>query len=165
MQLLVISLYELGQFLRIVGWVFVPIFVIVLLITTYIHHRRKRRAPEMALAVAAADGNNGEEVEEDNLYKGMLWMKDKFEAYREQADERVGALKIQLDQRTSLIEVLKEELEQAKEKIAGLTGKLENNMNLLMNAHKELDRSLGTEQPQAITPEAAIGGPGELAKE
>jgi hypothetical protein len=48
---------------------------------------------------------------------------------------------------------------QAKERIAELTGKLENNMNLLMNIHKELDRSLNPGgAPAALKPEAADGG-------
>jgi peptidoglycan hydrolase CwlO-like protein len=170
MYLLLITLYELGQFLRIVLWVFLPLFVIVLLITTYLHHRRKRQRTEIALEgeelllsgeTAQVDG---EQLEEDNLYKGLLWMKQKFEEYRMQSDERVSNLKVQLDERGAAIEMLKEELAQAKEKIADLTSKLENNMSLLMNIHKELDRSLSVESPLVATPEAASGGSGELEK-
>lgn len=126
MYLLLITLYELGQFLRIVGWVFLPLFVIVLLITAYLHHRRKRQ-----IRVSMADGEGMEEPDQENLYKGFLWMKQKFEEYRRQSDERVS--------------VLKEELAQAKEKIAELTGKLD---------------SLPVSMP-----EAASGGSGELVKE
>ena len=174
MHLLAISLYELGQFLRIVLWVFVPIFVIVLLITTYLHHRRKRRTAQMALETGELLLSAGsiesipadmDQPDEDNLYKGLLWMKQKFEEYRIQADERVGALRVQVDQRGAAIEALKEELAQAKEKIADLTVKLETNMSLLMNIHKELDKTLAAEIPPATTPEAANGGSGELAKE
>jgi len=160
MHFLIISLYELGQFLRIVLWVFLPLFVVVLLITTYLHHRRKRRSMPVALETGELllpEGSEEsapaemEQPDEDNLYKGFLWMKQKFEEYREQSDERVGALK--------------EELAQAKEKIVDLTDKLEYNMSLLMNIHKELDRSLTTESVPATTPEAASGGSGELVKE
>lgn len=177
MYLLAISLFELGQFLRIVLWIFLPIFVIVLLITTYIHHRRKRQAPRLALetgeilAPVESISADVEPPEKDDLYKGLLWMKEKFEEYRVQSDERVSALKGHMDQRAATIEALKEELAQAKEKIADLSGKLENNMSLLMNIHKELDRSINAEQPQPrelplpATPEAASGGTGELAKE
>lgn len=175
MHLLTISLYELGQFLRIVLWVFVPLFVVVLLITTYLHHRRRRREALMESALALPEGElpvEGEEPGEDNLYRGLLWMKQKFEEYREQADERLGALRVQLDQRGDAIEVLKAELAQANEKIADLSGKLENNMSLMMNIHKELDRSLtGERTPASIEdvpaamPEAARGGSGELEKE
>jgi len=177
MHLLAISLFELGQFLRIVLWIFVPIFVIVLLITTYLHHRRKRQAPRLALETGELSvpvesiSADPEPPEGDDLYKGLLWMKEKFEEYRVQSDERMSAFKGQLDQRAATIEGLKEELAQAKEKIAELSGKLENNMSLLMNIHKELDKSINAEQPQpreqtlAAMPEAAIGGSGELAKE
>jgi len=158
MHLLLITLYELGQFLRIVLWVFVPLFVIVLLITTYLHHRRKRQSAEVALETGEwllPEGpapEEREQPEENDLYKGLLWMKEKFEEYRVQSDERVSALK--------------EELTQAKEKIADLTGKLEYNMSLLMNMHKELDRSMNTDNPPAVMPEAANGGSGEqLTKE
>jgi len=177
MHLLAISLFELGQFLRIVLWIFLPIFVIVLLITTYIHHRRKRQAPRLALETGELSVPVGsvsadpEPPEGDDLYKGLLWMKEKFEEYRVQSDERVSALKGDLDQRVATIEALKGDLAQAKEKIADLSGKLENNMGLMMNIHKELNILLGAEpsqpreQPLPATPEAASGGPGELAKE
>jgi len=157
MHLLLISLYELGQFLRIVLWVFLPLFVIVLLITTYLHHRRKRLPAEEAPEAGEWPLPEGsvpeerEEPEENDLYKGLLWVKQKFEEYRMQSDERVGALK--------------EELAQAKQKIADLTAKLEQNMGLLMDTQKELDRSLATEAPPAAMPEAASGGSGEWTKE
>jgi len=179
MYLLTISLYEFGQFLRIVLWIFVPLFAIVLLITTYVHHRRKRQIHEVVLeggellVSAEPIPYIEEQPDEDNLYKGLLWMKQKFEEYRIQSDDRVGLLKVQLDERTATIESLKEELSQSREKIADLTGKLENNMSLLMNIHKELDKSLVTNTSlvaatlPASTPEAAIGGPGsdDLAQE
>jgi uncharacterized coiled-coil protein SlyX len=171
MHVLAISLFELGQFLRIVLWVFLPIFVIVLLITTYIHHRRKRQAPRLALEAGemlvpvASMPEDLEHPEGDGLYKGLLWMKEKFEEYRVQSDERMSTLKGQLDQRAATIEALKGELAQAQEKIADLSGKLENNMGLLMKIHNELDKSLVPEPAMATMPEAASGGPGELAKE
>jgi len=204
MHLLTITFYEFGQFLRILLWIFLPLFVIVLLITTYIHHRRKIREAGiivenegLLLAVGFPDGTGATSVtperagfagqpaggslsgtegpdregacrsssdedlqpDGDNLYKGLLWMKQKFENYREQADQRIGTLKEQLEQRTTVAQQLKEELAQAKERIAELTGKLESNMSLLMNIHKELDRSLNMEKAlPAATPEAASGG-------
>jgi hypothetical protein len=137
MYLLLITLYELGQFLRIVGWVFLPLFVIVLLVTAYLHHRRKRQMmasmpdAEEFLLSEGAPLPDMEEPDGDSLYKGLLWMKQKFEEYRQQSDQRVNALK--------------EELAQAKEKITELTGKLD---SLLVSM-----------------PEAASGGSGELVKE
>ncbi|HVU57250.1 MAG TPA: hypothetical protein VHD83_19445 [Puia sp.] len=175
MHLLTITFYEFGQFLQIVLWIFLPLFVIVLLITTYIHHRRRFRASGilvenegLLLAVEFPEGSGMTPAQEtldmgqpdgDNLYKGLLWMKQKFEDYREQTDQRIGTLKEQLEQRTTGEQLLKEELAQAKEKISELTGKLESNMSLLMNIHKELDRSLNIENaPATVTPEAANGG-------
>jgi len=49
MHLLTISFYEFGQFLRILLWIFLPLFIIVLLITTYIHHRRRFRGAGIIL--------------------------------------------------------------------------------------------------------------------
>jgi len=183
MHLLTITFYEFGQFLRILLWIFLPLFIIVLLITTYIHYRRTNRNAGiivenegLLLAMDSGEGTFSEQpfrkgdtpVSEvtdmgqpdgDNLYKGLLWMKQKFEDYREQTDQRIGTLKEQLEQRTAVAQQLKEELAQAKEKIAGLTDKLESNMSLLMNIHKELDRSLNMEKAlPAATPEAASGG-------
>src|SRR5882762_9466486 len=114
MYLLTISLFELGQFLRILLWVFIPIFILVLLITTYIHHRRKRQVPKVVLEMgdllmsgeADAIAYAEYQPDEDKLYKGLLWMKEKFEEYRVQADERVGLLRVQLDERTAVIEAL-----------------------------------------------------------
>jgi len=102
---------------------------------------------------------------ENEPYKGMLWIKEKFEEYRLQTDERMGALRTELDRRGAIIENLNEELMQAREKITDLSTKLEKNMSLLMNIHKELDRSLSVESSLAATPEAASGGSGELEKE
>lgn len=179
MYLLAINLYELGQFLRILLWIFMPSFVVVLLITTYIQHLRKERAARIFVKndglLLSVDPGAGEEFigggnetlvasqslepgqpDEDNLYKGLLWMKQKFEDYREHTDQRISALKEQLEQRTGVAQTLNEELVQAREKIAELTGKLESNMSLLMNIHRELDRSLNVEgAAPAVTPEAA----------
>jgi hypothetical protein len=174
MHLLTISFYEFGQFLRIVLWIFLPLFIIVLLVTTYIHHRRRTResglfmGEEGLLLAAEANGDDAPETagvgemgrqEGDNLYKALIWMKQKFEDYREQTDQRMGELKEEVEQRTGSVQQLQEELMQAKERIAELTGKLENNMNLLMNIHKELDRSLNPGgAPAALKPESADGG-------
>ncbi len=99
---------------------------------------------------------------ENEPYKGMLWIKEKFEEYRLQADERMGALRTELDRRGAIIENLNGELTQARDKITDLSAKLEKNMSLLMNIHKELDKSLVAEATSA-TPEAAHGGSGDQA--
>jgi len=118
---------------------------------------------DAGLAETFTDEGSGE----NDPYKGMLWIKEKFEEYRLQSDERMGALRVELDRRVATIEVLNEELVQAREKIADLSTKLEKNMSLLMNIHKELDKSLVADTPATIvadpsstTPEAAIGGSG-----
>lgn len=117
---------------------------------------------------------------ENEPYKGMLWIKGKFEEYRLQTDERMGALRTELDRRGAIIENLNGELTQARDKITDLSTKLEKNMSLLMNIHKELDKSLVTEQTSLTnqtapinqtpvadqpptTPEAAHGGSGDQA--
>jgi hypothetical protein len=182
MYLTIINGYELGQFLRILLWICVPIAMFVLLVTTWLQHRRRQvfseglflsmegvsAVEEEAMTYhgggVARDGleesgsgqNRGESgvaekavaevggaepgrdetssadargaewgrsemggddqsrddrVEEreprladtfgegdykENLYKGILWMKDKYEQYREMADQRYERLKDQL---------------------------------------------------------------------
>ncbi|HMI64065.1 MAG TPA: hypothetical protein VK518_24275 [Puia sp.] len=137
MFLLLVNLYEFGQFLRIVLWISVPMFIVAMLITTWLHYRRRRKtqdemalsmegldlsaAPEIliaamkrttVLAMMAApdagptDGESDLPAEEretiapadavDNMYKGILWMKSKYEQYRDLADQRIEQLKEQV---------------------------------------------------------------------
>lgn len=127
MYRLLINLYELGQFLRIVLWISVPLVVLSMLVTTWLHYRRKRRVPEEFLfslqgmdgaermimpaileSAAEISGNGQEPLEvpggepvlddeqKENIYKGILWMKEKYEQYRDMADRRYEQLKEQL---------------------------------------------------------------------
>jgi hypothetical protein len=134
MYLLLINLYEFGQFLRILLWISVPLVVVSMLVTTWLHYRRKRRVPEdlllslsgirasgLGFGEAAAivtpailesgaefSGNGQEPLQEpagepaldpdqqENIYKGILWMKQKYEQYRDMADRRYDQLKEQL---------------------------------------------------------------------
>jgi hypothetical protein len=145
MHLSVISGYELGQFLRILLWICVPVAMCALLVTTWLQYRRRQKfteglllsmegvSPEEEEGMQSAyrgTGNNetergepttaetkdldqskddrvedtarrfadsfGEEDYKENLYKGILWMKDKYEQYREMADQRYHRLKDQL---------------------------------------------------------------------
>ena len=152
MFLLLVNLYEFGQFLRILLWISVPMFIVAMLVTTWLHYRRRRKtqdemalsmegldlsaAPEILiaamkrsavlpmLATADAGQNAGESgsaatepglagaegtepvLEEreviapedaiDNMYKGILWMKEKYEQYRDMADQRIEQLKEQV---------------------------------------------------------------------
>lgn len=116
-----ISGYELGQFLRILLWIFVPMVIISMLVTTWLHYRRKRReSDEMLLSIEGLSPGDGQDkaflslrmssgleggsVEEEvivddeeeykeTVYKGILWMKDKYEQYRDMADQRYERLK------------------------------------------------------------------------
>ncbi|WP_188929018.1 hypothetical protein [Puia dinghuensis] len=126
MSLLLISLYEFGQFLRILLWIFIPLVIVSMLVTTFLHYRRKRRLPEDLelllsfeglegseglLAAAKMTGNGREAREEgsqapkgeaeepedrEKIYKGILWMKEKYEQYRDMADRRYEELKEEL---------------------------------------------------------------------
>ena len=56
MFLLLVSLYEFGQFLRILLWISVPMFIIAMLVTTWLHYRRRRKTQdEMALSMEGLD--------------------------------------------------------------------------------------------------------------
>jgi hypothetical protein len=143
MYLSTIDLYELGQYLRIVLWICLPLIIISLLITTWLHYRRRILDPGgLRLSVEGLDNaiesermshlpddslsyresqesgeheESGEEHEEEheenpkripddndqwgkeNMYQGILWMKEKYEQYREQADRRYELLKEELN--------------------------------------------------------------------
>ena len=170
MFLLLVNLYEFGQFLRILLWISVPMFIVAMLVTTWLHYRRRRKTPdEMALSMEGLDLSAAPEIliaamkrmsvspapagehtlasitssapvseaapmltqdaasmlapdgapmpdahtltatgdaEEreaiapadavDNMYKGILWMKEKYEQYRDLADQRIEQLKEQV---------------------------------------------------------------------
>ena len=118
-----ISGYELGQFLRILLWIFVPMVIVSMLVTTWLHYRRKRRdggdlllsiegygdgeaeifQPIRVAAKMAGDSSDtGEETGDDTreyketVYKGILWMKEKYEKYRDMSDQRYERLKDEL---------------------------------------------------------------------
>jgi len=129
MYRLLISLYEFGQFLRILLWISVPLVIFSMLVTTWLHYRRKRQLPDelllsldgmegaeglavlpVLLSTAEINGNGQEPVEapgaamgappdpdeKENIYKGILWMKEKYEQYRDMADRRYDQLKEEL---------------------------------------------------------------------
>src|SRR5882757_5308523 len=135
-----INLYELGQFLRIILWISVPMVVLSMLVTTWLHYRRKRQMQEdMLLSLEVGEGgflmssaeikgsgqqpmNDGdgartdgmtnpmtsamtspmtegitmEPEEKENIYKGILWMKEKYEQFRDMADRRYEKVKEEL---------------------------------------------------------------------
>ena len=136
MYLLTIDLYELGQYLRIVLWICLPLIIISLLVTTWLHYRRRMLDPGgLRLSVEGLDNamepermsqlpddllsyresgldepvqhdpaDNDQRGREsvsqwkgkDNIYQGILWMKEKYEQYRDQADQRYELLKEEL---------------------------------------------------------------------
>lgn len=131
MCLLLINLYEFGQFLRILLWISVPMVVLSMLVTTWLHYRRKRRLPEelllslkglerpgglaipaLRLSVGEINGGGQERLPDgsavpgeeaalepeatDKIYKGILWMKEKYEQYRDLADRRYEQLREEL---------------------------------------------------------------------
>lgn len=137
MYLLTIDLYELGQYLRIVLWICLPLIIISLLVTTWLHYRRRMLDPGgLRLSVEGLDNamepermsqlpddllsyresgldepvqhdpaDNDQRGREsvsqwkgkDNIYQGILWMKEKYEQYRDQADQRYELLKEELN--------------------------------------------------------------------
>jgi hypothetical protein len=147
MYLSTIDLYELGQYLRIILWICLPLIIISLLVTTWLHYRRRMLDPGgLRLSMEgldnaiepegmphlpgeplsyrehdpddAAERDPGNQVErdpdpvdndqwgkesvtewkgKDNIYQGILWMKEKYEQYRDQADQRYELLKEELN--------------------------------------------------------------------
>lgn len=137
-----ISLYEFGQFLRILLWIFLPMAMLTMLITTWLHYRRRRGGEGMIFSVegfgpsqegsgerpASAGGASGT-VEEDaqdpdpgneNMYRGILWMKEKYERFRELSDARYDQLK--------------EELHRSEKKYQDLLATIEESKNLAPGA-------------------------------
>src|SRR5450432_1002967 len=108
MHSLAITLFELGQFLRIVLWIALPMFMLTLLVTAYVHHRKTRSGRETpALLSLDQDGfpevlarlhptEKEVEAEGETVYQGLLWMKRKYEQDRELADEKYGRLRSSL---------------------------------------------------------------------
>jgi hypothetical protein len=116
---LIINGYEFGQLLRILLWIGMPLTVFLTLLTTWLHYRRSHGAGRLVLSMEGMDNGDvfsmepddldgdgrvdtersikdGEEDYKENLYKGILWMKEKYEQYRDLADERHERLKDQL---------------------------------------------------------------------
>ncbi|HTI94229.1 MAG TPA: hypothetical protein VL727_26730 [Puia sp.] len=221
MLLLLVNLYEFGQFLRILLWISVPMFIVAMLVTTWLHYRRRRKTQdEMALSMQGLDlsaapeiliaamkraatlpmlaagsgldaGEGAEPVPEEeretiapadaieNMYKGILWMKEKYEQYRDMADQRIEQLKEQVarvekkyedllagrapatttapltaDQRietapTVQDESLLQQLAAKDRQIEELVAKLQTSSQLLLNISQELDKTVQPAQPQA----------------
>jgi hypothetical protein len=151
MYLLIINLYELGQYLRILLWIALPTSIVWMLVNTFLQYRRSwREQSGLRLAIQGgavedgpleagrfeagrleaerfeagpveavlpeagplstqgfgqeAGGEEKEPEEEDidwndgneNMYRGILWMKEKYEQYRELTDLRYERLRDEL---------------------------------------------------------------------
>src|ERR1700761_1419473 len=194
--LLMISGYELGQWLRIVLWIGLPAGIMFTLVTTWLHYRRRlQTAGELLLAIQGLedgplqperptfhdDGKEDGRVDryhvspeeeelykdedyKENLYRGILWMKEKYERYRDLSDERYEHLREQLTRVEKKYEellasvtsgngtaiqpaseefmALRGQLEEKQRIIDDLVAKLQNNSQLLMKIYQELDRSI-----------------------
>jgi len=100
MHVLLIDLYELSQFLRILAWIFFPLLLVTLLITAWLHRRKKKKtlsADAPSYGLTGEDPPSKETPQEgDSPYKGLLWMKYKYEQYREETDLRIERIKEEL---------------------------------------------------------------------
>jgi len=85
--------------------------VIAILVTTWLHYRQKRKlsadeedqVPSVVRDIWAGSAGNAGNIRDDEdqddeegrnkVYRGILWMKEKYEQYREQADKRYEQLK------------------------------------------------------------------------
>jgi hypothetical protein len=79
-------------------------------------------------------GDNGERVADEEeltatgketIYRGILWMKEKYEQYREQADRQLAALRVQLDLKQGIIDELEAQLRLERMKVEELAVKVQ----------------------------------------
>jgi hypothetical protein len=124
MCLLSVGLETLGLLLRVWLWISVPMAVIILCVGTWMNYLRTVRSKgSLRLAVegsgrdgefsSGVEGHRADELgnvervdtsdrEEltatgrETIYQGILWMKEKYEQYREQADLRYELLREEL---------------------------------------------------------------------
>lgn len=166
-----ISGYELGQFLRILLWIFVPVVILSMLVTTWLHYRRRRReADDLVLSIEGlgpaegedlilplrASGRTGtkgpdaageDEEYKETVYKGIIWMKEKYEQYRDMADQRYERLKEELARAEKRYEDLMASIVEVK--VGDRTEKL-----LSGSAHALMERGEAGEPMETIIEEA-----------
>jgi hypothetical protein len=80
MSLLVISLYELKQFLQILMWIAIPVTVVTLFVTILIHYRRKKQEEEILPDQPLAQISAGEIelTDRGDSYLHMLQLQKKY---------------------------------------------------------------------------------------
>ena len=178
MQLSAITLFEFGQFLRIVLWIAVPLIVLSVSIGAYIRQRKKampaRESREEWRSVFALEEEAFPEVlakrrptekeleaEGETVYRGLLWLKNKYEQDREQSTAKYMQLKEEheqlkeknqqlatryayteelLGERQSTIDRLREQLRDETLRTTEAKDKLESSGHLLLKIHQELDQ-------------------------
>jgi hypothetical protein len=171
MLYLIVNLYEFGQFLRILLWISLPMAVIAMLVTTYLHYRKKR-APAATITEENEEERAGESWPEDSNspYQGYLWIKDKYEEYRERSDNRYYQLKEDLGRELARVSDLNATIEYLNTTITDLSARLEANRRLLLNIHNEVNESLkgvsgvpALPAPSAAPPEPSAASPAPSA--
>jgi hypothetical protein len=143
MCLLSVGLETLGLLLRVWLWISVPMAVIILCVGTWMNYLRTVRSKGSLRLAVESSGRDGEfssgveghradelgnvervdtsDREElsatgrETIYQGILWMKEKYEQYREQADLRY--------------ELLREELGRSERRYQELLVTMEQNQN------------------------------------
>src|ERR1700733_5221354 len=97
MYLLAVTMYEFRQFLQLLMWVALPLVLVATAIT--IHYWRKKRNREAGPDLLP-DTDSGvmpqiaaPPVEGQQGYKGVLWLRNKYEQDIEQAAQKHGQLK------------------------------------------------------------------------
>lgn len=183
MQILVVSLFELEQFLEILLWISLPIFVLSIVVATWMHYHKRKiaREEDRDESFPALDRFlQSIEAEGASPYQGMLWLKQKYELFKEQTDDRFGKLQekfcilqdeynelqeehfrmVQIhEERLRMIEGLEERVRQSEQRAGVLTGKLETGSRLLIQAHQELNRLLAGERQPGSHLQEAIANP------
>jgi hypothetical protein len=147
MCLLSVGVETLGLLLRVWLWISVPMAVIILLVATWMNYVRNIRPKTgLQLAIEGLGGDappgggemggemigDGEESAREELtatgretiYQGILWMKEKYEEYREQADRQLAAVRVQLDLKQGIINELEAQLRLERMKVEDLVAQL-----------------------------------------
>lgn len=133
MHLSAISLFELGQFVRIFLWIFLPVFILAILTTSYVHYRKKRKKKEQEVRASRLVLEEGDETvlariysdaearpENGNTaYRGLLWLKEKYERERERSTAKYMQLKEEHRQLKDKYEELEDHYNKAQ--ASGLT--------------------------------------------
>lgn len=143
MLLQVVSSYEFGQFLRILLWIAFPIAILSVIVTTYVNYLHKRRQK-----LVLHPPQQGE-----NAYRGLLWLKNKYERDMAQATEKYDLLKqefsklekkyheLLVSEQHGTVDLLNEQLEQASQRTKDMLTSLDASSFLLMNMYNKLERS------------------------